>query len=81
MNIEEAAEIAYGPDWREKQKEKKIVDALRKARKYIRTVEAHREKIYYTTFSLEPILKEYTEGNEIKAIEDALAELGVNDEI
>ena len=52
----------------------KLIDALRKARKYIRTVEAWRNEKKPRLYLL---LKKYTDGNEIEAIEDALAGLGV----
>ena len=55
----------------------KLITALRKARKYIRTVEAIRSGDFYSEYSLEEILGDFAESGEIKAIEDALAELGI----
>lgn len=54
---------------------KKIENALRKARIYIRTVEIWKKG--HDAFSLDKTLTDFTEGDEIKAIEDALLELGV----
>ena len=72
MDLKQAAEIAYGhlPRW----KEQKVVDALRKARKYIRTVESwsKTDRSYF-----DRIIDSCTDGDEIKAIEDALAEMGI----
>ena len=53
----------------------KIINALRNARRYIRTVETWRKG--YDAYTLDYTVDEFTEGNEIKAIEDALVELGV----
>ena len=54
----------------------KLINALRKARKYIRTVEAWKEE-YHTKQELYNLLFTYTEGDEIKSIEDALLGLGI----
>jgi len=54
----------------------KIEIALRKARKYIRTVEALRDNCNMSGSMIE-LMDEYAEGDEIKSIEDALLELGV----
>ena len=53
-----------------------IIDALRKARKYIRTVEAWGKQTAAKD-ALNVMLREWTDGGEVEAIEDALAELGV----
>lgn len=55
----------------------KIETALRKARKYIRTVESLRRQSFVSRTEFERNLRLFAEGNEIKAIEDALLELGV----
>ena len=73
MDIEKAAEIAYG----HLPREQNIVDALRKARKYIRTVEALRKEGLWPIGKIDETLNAWTEGDEIKAIEDALLELGI----
>lgn len=54
----------------------KIYKALNKAHRYIRTVEAC-EKEYYSKNEIFKTLRLFTSGDEIKSIEDALAELGV----
>ena len=54
----------------------KIETALRKSRKYIRTVEALKYDCNMSISTLE-LIAEWTEGDEIKSIEDALLELGV----
>lgn len=54
----------------------KLITALRKARVYIRSVEAWRNE-FQSKYDLEQLLECWTEGDEIKAIEDALGELGV----
>ena len=54
----------------------KLIDALRKARIYIRSVEAWRNE-FQSKYDLEQIFEAYTEGGEVEAIEAALAELGV----
>lgn len=58
---------------------KKIETALRKARKYIRTVESWRtiEPNRRTVMAFDSIVKDFTEGGEVEAIERALLELGV----
>lgn len=59
---------------------KKLENALRKARIYIRTVEAWKvagDRAEPLQKELSGIIRDFTAGNEIKAIEDALAELGV----
>lgn len=59
---------------------KKLINALRKARKYIRTVETWKaagHPISDLQKELANILRDFTEGDEIKSIEDALLELGV----
>jgi len=57
----------------------KIEIALRKSRKYIRTVEAWIMSGHPTDLQKElaGILRDFTEGDEIKSIEDALLELGI----
>ena len=52
-----------------------IIEALRKARIYIRSVKAWRETV--DDPQLESMLNEWTEGGEITAIDKALAELGL----
>ncbi|MBC8393353.1 MAG: hypothetical protein H8E17_12405 [Deltaproteobacteria bacterium] len=54
----------------------KLIDALRKAWIYIRTVEALRDD-YNMSTSMINLMDGYTEGGEVEAIEAALAELGV----
>ena len=54
----------------------KVIDALRKARKYIRTVEAARDG-FTDKAHIDKSIKMFTAGGEIVAIEEALAELGV----
>lgn len=76
MNIDQAAEIAYGPNWKEKKKERKIVNALQVARRYVRTVEAWRgEEDFEEKF--DEIIKEFTTGDEEKILNDALLEFGI----
>ncbi|GEM_PF-4750153 len=52
-----------------------IIEALRKARIYIRSVEAWRETIDDPQF--ESMIAEWTEGGDTTAIDQALAELGL----
>ena len=52
-----------------------IIDALRKARIYIRSVKAWRETV--DDPQLESMLEEWTEGGEITDIDRALAEFGM----
>ena len=53
-----------------------IIEALRKARIYIRSVEAWRETVD-DPLDFDVLLNEWTEGGEIEAIDTALAELGL----
>jgi len=58
----------------------KIIDALRKSRKYIRTVEAYRSTSFLEDGGDDDLgitIRQYTKGDEIKSIDDALAEFGV----
>jgi len=81
MSFEPTTEnvFIYNEGWKDaKADNEKLIDALRKARKYIRTVEAQR--VQPCTSSMDEfisILNAFTDGDEVEAIEDALAELGV----
>lgn len=55
---------------------KKLINALRDARRFIRTVETHRDQDVAVN-CLAEVIEDFTAGGEVETIEQALLELGV----